>query len=67
MVVWKFIIVYHQLIVSATETSYKMAVNVLSKIGLKELGFCPKAEILYITDYTIWLKFRQHLVQVRIK
>ena len=31
--------VYHQIIVSATETSYKMAVNALSKMGLKELGF----------------------------
>ena len=41
MVVWK-IIVYHQIIVSATESSYKMAVKALSKMGLKELDFLSK-------------------------
>ena len=43
--------VYHQIIVSATETSYKKV-------------FCPKAPILYILDIPIWFKFRQHVVQI---
>ena len=31
---------------------------------LKELGFLFKAQILFISDRTIWFKFRQHEVQV---
>ena len=66
MAVWK-LIVYIQIIVSATETSYKMASTLFQKCVLKELGFRPKPQILYILEDTIWFKFRRNVVQVRIK
>ena len=45
----------------------QIGVNALSKMVLKDFGFCPKDQILYILDYTIWFKRRQHVVQIRIK
>ena len=65
MSVLKFI-VYHQTIVPATETSYKMA-STRQKWFQKISVFCQETQILYISECTISFKFRQHVDQIRIK
>ena len=46
--------------------SCKMASKLCHK-WLKKTHFCRKAQILYISDHTIWFKFCQHMVQMHIK
>ena len=43
--------------------------NALSKIVFKKTRFflVKKLKIVYISDSMIWFKFRQHVVQMRIK
>ena len=41
--------------------------QIFVKNGLKISVFVKKLKILYILDLTIWFKFRQHVVQIRIK
>ena len=48
--------------------SFKMAFwNAFIENGYKKLVFVKKLKILYILDDTVWLEFRQHVVQVRIR
>ena len=64
MVVWK-LIVYHQINVSATETSFKMDVNALSKMGLKKSivlskssKFCTFRTIRFCSNFaSMWFKY----------
>ena len=39
----------------------------LLKIVLKTLILVKQLKILYASDHTIWFKFREHMVQIRIK
>ena len=43
-------------------------VNSLSKVTLQKSDFfVQNLKILYISENTIWFKFRQYVVQIRIK
>ena len=54
-------------IVLATETSCKIASTLCQKCFFLTSFYVKKLKILYNLDYTIWLKFRQHVVKIHIK
>ena len=56
----------HQIIVSVTETSFKMASTLCQKC-LTIFLFVRKQQILYGLDHTILSKFHQHVIQILIK